>query len=157
MKNLKVLSKRGLSLLIAGVMCASMMPMQAFAAESIQDAENTVFIYINVEPEKVTVDENDDSAVPQFKFEGDRATITQTEESLSGKKQQIEAKAPVFDQNNEFTGAVENAQSSVDTKLSELTTVTKPVYEEKSSDSDTETGGGTEVKEVTPPVVTPPC
>lgn len=104
-KTLKVLSKRGLSLLIAGMMTASMMPMQAFAANS----DDYTYIYVNVDDSKFR---DGQEAPPEFNKDG---SLNELGDMLDDAKDYMADESKPDFGNTEF-GEGENSSKGSDLK-----------------------------------------
>ena len=120
MKNLKVLSKRGLSLLIAGVMCASMMPMQAFATYNNpkDDPQNYVYVYVNIDKDKIRdteVNPPEFSSTVKTSEESDETTNLKTvmEAAKEAAEKSGENSELVFDGDNTLETSVKDAMQTV--------------------------------------------
>lgn len=153
--------KRALSAVLSMSLCLGMLSTAAFASpgwppqgggnpqqggnpapSSTPDAQDYVYVYINVMPDKVTENEADDSDMPTFNADGTDAALKDADAAASQAVEDFDAQAsaPVFDEAGKLTTDVKNAEDNVKKELDELKETENPEYSTTPAEAETPSG-----------------
>lgn len=114
MKKIKTLAKRGVSMLIAGMMCVGMMPTNAFAAGD--NSDDFVFVYVNVTPETVSDAPTFSAAEEEKALEDAKNKVETAQKEVNDAK--VNGSIPTLDGKHEE--AVSTAKGEVSEALDKL-------------------------------------